>query len=161
MNIKILSSEDWQKLRDIRLFGLKSDPHAFGGSFDEEIHRQEPDWRKRLENPDRVFAAVEENNVFISLAGALKDEEGNWMLVAVYTLPEVRGKGHAQNLTKLVIEEVKKKGAQSIRLMVNVDQADAVRVYEKTGFQITKTIKGEKMGDRKLHDEYLMEKELD
>lgn len=161
MNKRLLSSDDWQKLRDIRLSALKTDPQAFGGNFDEEVNRQEPEWRKRLENSERFSVAIEENNALVSLAGAIKNkEDGKWMLVAVYTRPEARGRGYSQELTQFVIEEVKKRGASEIKLTVNVDQKDAVHVYEKAGFKIIETKKGEKMGDGKLHDEYLMVKKL-
>jgi ribosomal protein S18 acetylase RimI-like enzyme len=160
MKIKTLTSDDWKMLRDIRLAGLKSDPQAFGGSFDEEVHRQELDWRKRLKNPDRIFMAVEENHSLLSLAGAIKNSADEWSLVAVHTLSHARGKGYAQVLVKHVIEEVKKRGAQAIQLMVNTDQTDALHVYEKAGFKIVETIKGEKMGDGLLHDEYLMKIDL-
>ncbi len=159
MNKRLLSSDDWQKLRDIRLVALKTDPQAFGGNFDEEVDRQELEWRKRLENPDRFSVAIEENDILVSLAGALKDkEDGKWMLVAVYTRPEARGRGYSQELTQFVIEEVKRRGVSEIKLTVNVDQKDAVHVYKKTGFKIMETKRGEKMGDGKLHDEYLMVK---
>ncbi len=158
MNVKKLSSDDWEKLRDIRLAGLKSDPQAFGGVLTEEMERKEIGWRERIDNPNRFFFAIEENNSLLSLAGAINSKDEGWMLVAVYTLPEARGRGFAKKLTERVIEEVKKNGAEKISLMVNVDQLDAVHVYEKSGFKITKRIRDQKMGDGILHDEYYMER---
>jgi ribosomal protein S18 acetylase RimI-like enzyme len=160
MNVRMLCSDDWELLRDIRLTSLKSDPQAFGGSFDEELTRPEAEWRKRLENPNRFYFAIEENGVLVSLAGSLIDEEGNWLLVAVYTLPSARGKGYAQKVILNVIEEMRRRGATEIQLMVNADQADAVKVYEKFGFKILKTNEGEKMGDGQFHKAYKMIKKL-
>ena len=157
---KILS-DDWKKFRAIRLTGLKSDPQAFGGDITEELNRNELEWRKRLESQDRFFFAAEENGIFVSVAGAKNIGDNLWMLIAVYTLLEARGKGLAKILTEKVIQESKQNGANAIQLMVNIDQKDAVHIYEKAGFKILKTLKAKKMADGKLHDEYLMEIRLD
>lgn len=160
MNIKLVAPDDWKEFREIRLAGLKSDPQAFGGNLTEEAKRKEPEWRKRLESSDRFFLVVEENDVFVSVAGAKEISNKNWMLVAVHTLPQARGRKLAQRLTEEVVSECKKRGADRIELMVNIDQKDAVHIYEKAGFKTVKVLKDEKMGDGKLHDELLMEKYL-
>ena len=160
VNIKKISSDNWKKFKAIRLAGFKSDPQAFGGDMTEELNRKEPEWRKRLDSKDRFFFAVEENGIFVSVAGAKNIGDKLWMLMAVYTLPEYRNKGFAKILTKKIVQESKNIGAIAIQLMVNIDQKDAVHIYEKAGFKILKTLEAEKMADGKLHDEYLMEKRL-
>jgi predicted GNAT family acetyltransferase len=160
MDIKKVSSDDWKKLQTIRLAGLKSDPQAFGGDLAEELDRKEPEWRKIFESQGRFYFAVEENGVFVSLAGAKNIKEKFWMLMAVYTLPEARGKGLAKDLVEKIIQESIDRGATAIQLMVNIDQKDAVHIYKNAGFKILKTLKDEKMSDGRLHDEYFMEKDL-
>jgi predicted GNAT family acetyltransferase len=160
MDIRKLSSKDWDKFRMIRLKGLQTDPQAFGGSFAEETKRQEVEWKEQVEKSGRFFFAAEENEKFVSVAGAKQVSEKVWMLIAVYTLPENRGNGLARMLTERIIQEVKACGADKIQLMCNVNQKDAIGIYEKIGFQTLKTLKDEKMGDGQLHDEYLMEKDL-
>ncbi|HEY9481075.1 MAG TPA: GNAT family N-acetyltransferase [Candidatus Paceibacterota bacterium] len=156
----IASSNDWEKFRDLRLFGLATDPQAFGGNFANESERDETEWRKRLGAFDRFFFIAEKEGIFVAVAGAKQVGPTRWMLIAVYTKPEFRGQGLAQKLTNFVLIETKNRSGEIVELMVNVDQKDAVRVYEKTGFKIVKTLKDEKMGDGKLHDEYQMEKTL-
>ena len=160
MNIKLVVSDDWNKFREIRLAGLKSDPQAFGGNLTEELERKEPEWRKRLESADRFFFVAEEQDVFVSMAGAIKIGDSSWMLVGVYTLHTQRGKRLAQRLVEKVVRKCKHRGAHIIELKVNVDQADAAHVYEKAGFQSLEIIRDEMMGDGKAHDELLMEKQL-
>jgi predicted GNAT family acetyltransferase len=160
MNIKLLASNDWEKLRDIRLAALQTDPQAFAGSFAGEQQRKEPEWRKRLEDTDRIYFTAEENGAFISLAGAKKESGDVWMLVAVHTIPAARGRGLSQAVVATVLNELKKRSVTKVELMVNTDQKDAVHIYEKAGFKITKTLTGEKLGDGKIHDEYVMEMKL-
>ena len=64
--------------------GLKA-TEAFGGDLAEEFKREEAEWRKRLESQDRFYFAVEENRVFISIAGAKNIGDKLWMLMAVRT----------------------------------------------------------------------------
>lgn len=42
--IKTLSSEDWEKFRDIRLEALQTDPLAFGSSYAEEKILTQSEW---------------------------------------------------------------------------------------------------------------------
>ena len=129
MNIIRITPDNWEKFRTIRLAALNSDPQAFGAEVGDEAERKEPEWRKRLASPDRFFFAVEEGDVYASIAGARLIEEKTWMLLAVHTLPESRGKGFAQALVDRVIEEARSRGADTIQLSVNIDQENAVHVY--------------------------------
>lgn len=160
MNIKLLSAEDWQKFKTIRLAGLQSDPQAFGGDMTEEINRQEPEWRRRLSDLNRFYFGAEDDGTLIAIAGARKIDDQMWMLNAVHTLPEYRGKGLAQEIIKYCLDEARKRGASKMSLMVNVDQKDAIHIYEKLGFQSKKILPQEKMSEGSFHDSNYMEKDL-
>ncbi len=54
---------------------------------------------------------------------------------------EFRGKGLAENLLKESIKEMKLNGISSILLYVNVNNQPAIRLYEKTGFEVTNEVK--------------------
>lgn len=160
MNIHIVHQEDWQKFRDIRLYGLKNDPQAFVGDFSEILKRTELDWWSRLKGIDSFFFAAEENSIFVSIAGAKRTSDTKWMLIAVHTLKANRGTGLAQQVIDKVFEELRKRGVMTVELIVNTDQKDAVHIYEKLGFRTIKILDGELMGDGKLHEGYSMEKML-
>lgn len=160
MKFKKITSEEWKKFRELRLKGLKTDPQAFGGAFETESQLDEASWRNRLSDPDRRFYAAEDDSVFVAVAGSKRIDNGNWMIVAVYTLPEFRGRDLSQQLISSVIEEAKSSDANKVSLMVNVGQEKAVGLYKKMGFEIIRTEKDQKMGDGKLYDEYYMEKML-
>jgi ribosomal protein S18 acetylase RimI-like enzyme len=160
ISFKKVSPDDWQKFREIRLKGLQTDPQAFGGTFQSESQEGEEYWKERFSNPERCFYAAEEGNIFVATAGSKKIAEDNWMIVAVYTLPEFRGKNISKELINQIIGEAKKTGASKVSLMVNPQQESAVNLYKKMGFEIIKIEKDQKMGDGKVYDEYYMEKEL-
>ena len=60
--------------------------------------------------------------------------------VAVH--PDFRGKGIGEAAMRLVLKEVREKGATFATLEVRVSNAAAVRLYEKMGFKILGTRKG-------------------
>jgi ribosomal protein S18 acetylase RimI-like enzyme len=161
VSFKKVSPEDWEKFREIRLKGLQSDPQAFGGTFEGESQEGEEYWKERFSNPERCFYAAEEGGIFIATAGSKKITDDNWMIVAVYTLPEFRGKNISQGLINRVIDEARNTGATKVSLMVNPIQESAVNLYERMGFKTVKIEKDQKMGDGKSYDEYYMEKSLD
>lgn len=160
ISFKKVSPDDWQKFREIRLKGLQTDPQAFGGTFEGESQENEEYWKERFSNPERCFYAAEEGNIFVATAGSKKIAEDNWMIIAVYTLPEFRGKNISKELIEKIINEAKKTGATKVSLMVNPQQESAVNLYKKMGFEIIKIEKDQKMGDGKIYDEYYMEKQL-
>lgn len=161
ISFKKVSPDDWQKFREIRLKGLQTDPQAFGGTFESESQENEEYWKERFSNPERCFYAAENGNIFVATAGSKKIAEDNWMIIAVYTLPEFRGKNISQELINHLVDEAKIKGATKVSLMVNPIQESAVKLYEKMGFKTIKIEKNQKMGDGKVYDEFYMEKSLD
>ena len=161
VTFKKVLPEDWEKFKEIRLKGLQTDPQAFGGTFESESQEDEAYWKDRFSNPERCFYVAEEGSKFVATAGSKKIAEDNWMIVAVYTLPEFRGKNLSQELINKVIEEAKSTGSKKVSLFVNVGQEGALSLYKKMGFEIIRTEKDQKMGDGKTYDEFYMEKVLD
>ncbi len=160
MTYKKVLPEEWQKFREVRLKGLQTDPQAFGGVYESEAQEGEAYWKDRFSNPERCFYAAEEGNAFVATAGSKKIDDSNWMILAVYTLPEFRGKSISKELISRLIDEAKRAGAEKVSLMVNVLQEPAVNLYKNMGFEIVRTDKDQKLGDGKFHDEYYMEKSL-
>lgn len=56
-------------------------------------------------------------------------------ILSVAVLPEYQGKGIGKELTKLGIESLQTLGAKKIRLEVRENNAAAIAVYEKLGFE--------------------------
>jgi len=153
-----VSVDDWELFRNIRLTSLQTDPQAFGGNFAQMSEENEESWRKRLSNPDLIYFAAEEKSAFVAIVGAKKESDKIWHIISVYTSPEARGHGLAKKLILQTIDEITKAGVNTIQLMVNADQENALALYTKLGFRIIQRMKDQKMGDRMTHNQYLMEK---
>ncbi len=154
--IKKLTAEDANKYKNLRLTGSKTNPENFNNTFEEESEKDNEFWRAMLSNPDRSFYVAEEGNEFISTAGSKKIDQDEFMIMAVYTLPEFRGRHLAPELINELISEAKQKGVKKMSLHVNERNADAIKVYEKLGFKIIKVYEK----DGKPTDSYVMEKGL-
>ncbi len=159
MNYRKVTPDDWQQFKEIRLKGYQTDPQAFGCAVVKDSIGDEVFLRERLTRTDRFFFIAEENNIFVSIAGAKKVENGDWHLIAVYTIPEFRGKGISQKVCELIVGEIKEKGVELMYLEVNIDQTNAIKQYKNMGFDIVEIEKNKEMADGKLHDEYFMKKQ--
>ena len=158
ITFKKITPSDWEKFREIRLKALQTDPQAFGGVFEIESKLDEASWKNKFSVANRHYYAAEVDGIFVSTAGVKDTGNNNWMLIAVYTAPEFRGRNISQDLTEVVMKDAKILGAKTISLMVNIDQKIALIMYKKNGFKIIRIEKDQKLGDGKLHDEYYMEK---
>lgn len=159
ISFKKAGPDDWERYRELHLSGLKTDPQAFGRSFEVESVEKEEYWRERLSNPNRLTYIAQEGEKFISTATAKKESEDMYSVAAVYTLPEFRGKGLSKALMETIYTEAVNNGAKSVQLTVNKDQQAAVGMYESLGFKII----GQQQlsfGDGKIAEGYLMEKSI-
>lgn len=169
-NIKILNAADvkWEAYRDLRLQGLREEPHAFGSSHDEEKMASSLDWQARLEKYKQgnrnwmVFAGDGEK--LIGMVGAWQSDEDHLKqivnLMATFVDRNFRGKGVSKLLMDALIGQLKKSQIKKIKLDVNVKQTAAVQLYSNFGFKIV----GEEsvqLGDGNYYDVYVMEKALD
>ena len=48
--VKKIDADRWMEYRDLRLESLKSDPAAFGSSYEEEKDMTEDEWKRRINN---------------------------------------------------------------------------------------------------------------
>ena len=160
MKIITLPPEDWPKYRAVRLEALQNDPQAFGATYKDDSAKSESEWKSRLENPNNiyVFAQDQDNDTLVGMMGAFKKEGDVWYVVGVYVNSQFRGKGISTQLIEHLLEKFKQKNGKNIELMVNINQASAIALYKKFGFEIIETLKDQKMGDGSIVDEYLMRK---
>lgn len=155
-NIRKLTEEDADKYREIRLKGLETDPQGFGSNIEEESQKDDEFWKRRLGNPERSFYVAEEGDKFVSTAASRKLDQDNYIIMAVYTLPEFRGKNLSTQLINQLISDAKQKGVKKMSLHVKIDNENAIKVYEKIGFKITEVYEQ----DGKITDSYTMEKDI-
>ena len=80
--------------------------------------------------------------LFQSPYGSLKilSFPGHYYLFGFEILPEFRGRGPGKKIVCHVLHELSRKAPLPVRLQVSGDNAAALSLYEKTGFQITETL---------------------
>jgi ribosomal protein S18 acetylase RimI-like enzyme len=81
----------------------------------------------------RRWFVVQDDGTPVALA-ALMVLDGTGFLDHVVTFPQARRRGHAEALTRRLVFEAWKAGAQSTTLLAD-PEGDAVRIYERIGFE--------------------------
>jgi ribosomal protein S18 acetylase RimI-like enzyme len=152
-----LSPDEWQKYREIRLLALKSDPNAFGSSYEEEINLTESEWRKRIH---AMWFAKSDGNI-VGLIGLLQREnvasKHCGYIISLWVKKEFRGRGIAKSLIQKLKEISPNLGIRKLSLQVSTTQTGAKKIYQDLGFQEAGTLKQNLLKDGVYLDEYLME----
>jgi ribosomal protein S18 acetylase RimI-like enzyme len=157
MKIRMLTQEDWQPWKLLRLEALKNSPESFGSSYEEEVNWPDLDFQNSLTKSD-IFGVFVDNSLvscagFYSLNSAKTKHRG--VILGMYTRPECRGQGIASSLIKTIINHAKSRVAQ-LHLTCVTSNLGAVAFYQKQGFKIYGTEpRALKIGDT-FFDEHLM-----
>lgn len=159
IEIKKLSDERWKDYRDLRLESLKSDPIAFGSSYEEEITLSEMEWKKRIKNT--LFALLKNKPigmiVYVFESKLKTKHVAN--IFGVYVKKEYRGQDVGNKLIESAISSIKKnKKIIKIKITVNPKQKAAMNLYKKYGFKTIGILKKELYIHGKFYDELIMEK---
>lgn len=155
--IKQLSPESWQQYRDIRLEGLRTDPLAFGGSYEQESARSELQWQEILNN---MFFAVIDDTV-VGMIGIIRNETGPAkhaaQIISFWVKPEYRGQGIGKTLIEHVQRFAQENDLRKLYLHVTETQNSAIKLYSFLGFEKVGTLKKHVHFDGRYLDQYVME----
>ena len=138
MRVDRLTSEDWQRLREIRLQALKDTPDAFGRTLEEEAAFEQSDWQRRLTSESANFIAVIDG-IDSGLVGGAKwrGRDGVAGLFSMWVAPHARSRGVGAALVGSVIDWARHSGFERLVLDVADDNHSAIRLYARTGFEPT------------------------
>jgi RimJ/RimL family protein N-acetyltransferase len=156
-----LDPSRWQDYRDLRLEALKTEPLAFGSSFEEERFNPETYWRQHIQNV--LFAVSDDKPVGILVYAKNNRAKTKHIcgIYGVYLNKDYRGQGIGNKLMDAALAEIQKlKGILKIELAVNPVQEPAKKLYQKYGFETAGTVKKALYIDGQYYDELLMEKLL-
>ena len=136
VKIKILSVDESNDFRTIRLSALGKSPEMFGSTYMAEVERPLVFFENCLSS-STVFGVYYKNKI-IGLA-TLTQENGikfshKASLSSVFVEPEFQQKGVASSLLSAVIE-YSKKHVEQILLTVADDNKPAIHIYKKFGFE--------------------------
>lgn len=139
--ICLLTPSDVDAYRELRLFGLKESPTAFGSSYERESVQEVDFFEQRImatENRWTVGAWIEDH--LIGVLSFVRDDatktRHRGALYAMYVHPEWRGRGVGRQLMQEMLKRVDEvPGLRWVRLSVTDGNVAAERLYESFGFK--------------------------
>jgi GNAT superfamily N-acetyltransferase len=134
--IRQIQTDDWQRLRDVRLRALAQDPDAFLETHAHASTFPDERWKERA-TPDAKGSsfAAERDGRFDGLVSCfVAADRATVFLVAMWVAPELRGTGVASGLVERVVDWAREHRAERVCLSVEPDNERAARLYEKCGF---------------------------
>jgi GNAT superfamily N-acetyltransferase len=140
VNVRAARTDEWSRLRDIRLRALRDAPEAFGQTHEEVANASEGDWRAWIEGWGASHAHVafiaEEGERWIGMAvGDVHDPRADHAhLFAMWVDPSMRHRGVGAALVEAVVAWTRELGLSGIHLTVAQQNPAAGRLYERFGF---------------------------
>jgi GNAT superfamily N-acetyltransferase len=131
--VELITPNEWQRLRAIRLKALTESGHAFGGTFEAESAEDEATWRLKFEKNDFLIASVDGADAGMLYIEVLKGDFGATCWIGgCWSDPQFRGKGLMRAMFTYIDEQDKDWKVQG--LGVWTDNYNAIAAYEKLGF---------------------------
>ena len=162
-SVRLLTLDDVDAFREVRLRALKEEPTAFMDTYEEMVEQP-------LENFARYFesgwiAGAFLDGRLVGTAGLYCNAGRKVMhkgtLWCVYVAPEARGKGYARRCIELVLHEAKQTGLELVHLSTTADNPVTVSLYKSLGFAAWGIEKHDlKMSDGSYVDNVVMTKWL-
>ncbi|RKP57967.1 GNAT family N-acetyltransferase [Cohnella endophytica] len=143
MITRILQESDAQLYQEVRLSGLKTNPEAFGSTYDRESNFSLDAVKERIRpNKDKfVLGAFLENGTlsgivtFVRETGIKTSHKGN--VYGMYVTQEMRGKGLGRVLMLELIREAREcDGLEQLNLIVVSNNESAKKLYRSVGFDV-------------------------
>jgi GNAT superfamily N-acetyltransferase len=131
--VELISPNEWQRLRSIRLEALTESEHAFGGTLEIERAEDENAWRSKFEKLDFLIASVAGVDAALLSVEVLNGDFGATCWIGgCWSDPRFRGKGLMRAMFTFIDEQEKDWKIQG--LGVWTDNYSAIAAYEKLGF---------------------------
>jgi ribosomal protein S18 acetylase RimI-like enzyme len=140
VELRVLTPDDWQIWREVRLAALAEAPHAFGSRLEDwqgDGDRGER-WRARLAAPGsyNVIAVLDGRPVGM-VSGMPTGEPGVAELISMWVDPAARGKRVGDRLVQAVEGWARQLPADVLKLAVVQDNDAAAALYRRNGFEDT------------------------
>jgi ribosomal protein S18 acetylase RimI-like enzyme len=160
---RLLTENDWEAWKQIRLESLLDSPPAFGASYDEESVKDDSFFKSTLVNNAIYGAFINEKlvgvvGVMIHKSDRLKHRG---KIFGVYTMEAARGKGICKRLMELSIEYARGK-VLWLEIHVWTENPTAMRMYSNLGFvRYATELRSLRITDGYYVDYHIMQLNLD
>jgi ribosomal protein S18 acetylase RimI-like enzyme len=133
--VELLSADQWQRAKSLRLASLSDSPHAIGGDLETESAQSETEWRAKFEKLHYLVASVEGvDGAIMTIENLAGDFGAKAWIGGCWSSPQYRGVGLLKAMMKYVDQHAQEKGWQRQGLGVWEDNDPAIAVYERLGF---------------------------
>ena len=142
LNIRVLSMDDWETYKSLRLSSLEDSPDSFGATLEREASYPDEEWISRLDPSGRAATALplvaEISDIPCGLAwGIIHDQNSNVAHVyQMWVKPEARNRGVSRKLLETIISWARDSQLTSLALSVTTTNKEAVSLYKSSGFSI-------------------------
>jgi GNAT superfamily N-acetyltransferase len=139
VGIALATSEDWERVRDVRIRSLADAPFAYGSRLEEEQDQPEFFWHANLERQaSATFLAIEDDEtVGLVRTFVAPEDVTSARLVSMWVAPHARGQGVGRQLVAAVVQWARDHDATSVQLWVTETNVAARRLYESCGFVLS------------------------
>ncbi|TYP70086.1 GNAT family N-acetyltransferase [Paenibacillus methanolicus] len=143
MMIRVLTSDDAERYRALRLRALREHPEAFLSTYEAELDRPIEMTRSKLapEAGKFTLGAMDEHGELAGVATLVRETNPKVAhkanVYAVYVAPEARGQRVGMSLMQALIAEARAcDGVEQLHLTVMASNEAAVRLYTAAGFAV-------------------------
>lgn len=135
--LRVLTPDDWQVWRELRLAALTDAPEAFCATLAEWQGEGDTEerWRGRLSIPGgRDLVALLDSTYVGMVSGVPGEEPTSAGLISMWVSPQARGRGVGEALVGAVRAWAAERGSAELVLDVMPGNQPATRLYERAGF---------------------------
>jgi ribosomal protein S18 acetylase RimI-like enzyme len=157
IQVRLLTPADAELFREIRLEALRTNPEAFGSTYEAEKDSKEQKYAAWLAN-SQIFGAFQGSRLvgiaaFTVLEGVKQSHKG--LLRSMYVSPHSRKTGVGRKLIEAIIEAGQGR-VELLHLSVVSDNHQAIRLYKSLGFEQYGLEKHALKQNGRYYDEILM-----
>jgi len=138
LQIKVLTPDQWDALRAIRLTALEESPDVFLSTHAQEKEYDSSRWQEEFYRGDwyvGVDSASPDKPVgVLGITREPSTPAGQCFLEYLWVDPELRRLGVAFTMVRLVLDQLKPTGVRTVFLWVLDGNDGAMRLYKRLGF---------------------------
>ncbi len=137
LEIQQLNTDEWKRLRKIRLAAISEAPYAFGSTFQETTVRPKSDWTAQIASLPTFVAVLQGLDSGIVRCSPRPDSEDTADLISMWVAPNARGFGIGEALIDVAIDWGRSEGYARLLLDVSEGNSFAIALYKRKGFKAT------------------------
>ncbi len=160
--IRLLSGDDVEVFRRIRLEALRAEPGAYASTVEDWESLSDDEWRRRMaENP--VFVAFRDDDP-VGIMGLMRQRASKMAhratIIMVFLRADCRGTGLAGALLEKLTDYARAQGIRQLELAVTAENVQAYRFYQRQGFDEIGRVPGGFLHEGREIDDIMMARRI-